>query len=184
MVYLAKHRLTAPQLRGGEMQRPDVELQQSAEYARILARRAEFERLTLQARQRKPLLIFGPEGVGKIRLLREFVQTQPLALYHADLLSARYVALAHGWSPQNTWSTKPSAEYINDEHHLLEGGCESSSGYQTIPADCGSHRWTIARCYQAHQGAWLLRKNADFSGSSLFAHGRYWRVATPICWQK
>jgi len=76
------------------MQRPDVELQQSAEYARILERRAESERLTLQARRRKPLLIFGPEGVGKTRLLQEFVQTQPLALYISQVCSAHDMLLS------------------------------------------------------------------------------------------
>jgi hypothetical protein len=63
------------------MQPPDVESERSEEYARIVERRAEFQRLTLQARRRKPLLIFGPEGVGKTRLLQEFARTQPLALY-------------------------------------------------------------------------------------------------------
>lgn len=60
------------------------------EYARIVERRAELERLSLQARQRKPLLVFGPEGVGKTRLLQEFVQKQPHALY-----------VPHGRSPRD-----------------------------------------------------------------------------------
>jgi hypothetical protein len=76
------------------MQRPDVEPEQSAEYARIVERRAELERLSLQARRRKPLLIFGPEGVGKTRLLEEFVQTQPLALYISQVRSPHEMLLS------------------------------------------------------------------------------------------
>jgi hypothetical protein len=50
-------------------------------YSRAVDRTAELERLLSRARERKPLLVFGPEGVGKTRLFHEFVRLQPLALY-------------------------------------------------------------------------------------------------------
>jgi GTPase SAR1 family protein len=76
------------------MQRPDVEPGLGEEYARIVERTVELERLMLQARQRKPLLIFGPEGVGKTRLLQEFVQKQPLALYVSKVQSPHDLMLS------------------------------------------------------------------------------------------
>jgi hypothetical protein len=58
-------------------------------------------RLQAQAHKRKSMLIFGPEGVGKTRLLQSFVKTQPFALYvnqtHAprDLMLALVGSLRH-----------------------------------------------------------------------------------------
>jgi hypothetical protein len=51
------------------------------DYLRFVERRVELTRLKNQALQRKSILVHGPEGVGKTRLLQEFVRTQPLALY-------------------------------------------------------------------------------------------------------
>jgi hypothetical protein len=42
---------------------------------------------------RKALLVFGPEGVGKSRLLRTFVDKQPLALYVEQMRSPREFVL-------------------------------------------------------------------------------------------
>jgi hypothetical protein len=38
---------------------------------------------------RKPMLVFGPAGVGKSRLLRTFVVSQPLSLYVAQMRAPR-----------------------------------------------------------------------------------------------
>lgn len=57
-------------------------------------RREEMARLHAQAEKRKSLLIFGPEAVGKTRLLRSFVKTQPLALFVPRVESPRQVLLA------------------------------------------------------------------------------------------
>jgi hypothetical protein len=51
------------------------------EYLNCVEREEEMGRLRNQAEIRKSLLLFGPEGVGKSRLLQAFVQCQPLALY-------------------------------------------------------------------------------------------------------
>jgi hypothetical protein len=40
------------------------------------------------------MLIFGPEGVGKTRLLQDFLRTQPLALYVGQMRSPRELMLA------------------------------------------------------------------------------------------
>ena len=59
------------------------------EYVSCVEREEELGRLRAQARARKSMLVFGPEGVGKSRLLRRFVQSQPLALYVAQMRSPR-----------------------------------------------------------------------------------------------
>jgi hypothetical protein len=56
-------------------------------------RREDMARLQAQAEKRKSLLIFGPEAVGKTRLLREFVKTQPLSLFVPRVESPREVLL-------------------------------------------------------------------------------------------
>jgi hypothetical protein len=64
------------------------------EYQICVEREEEMSRLRSQAKIRKPLLIFGPEGVGKSRLLRAFVESQPLALYVEQMQSPRQFLLA------------------------------------------------------------------------------------------
>jgi hypothetical protein len=59
------------------------------EYLNCVERAEELERLRCQAKTQKSLLVFGPEGVGKSRLLRAFVESQPLALYVAQMSSPR-----------------------------------------------------------------------------------------------
>jgi len=66
----------------------------SLEYAACVEREEELERLQSQAKARKSLLVFGPTGVGKSRLLQTFVAQQPLALYVPHSRSPR--ELLHG----------------------------------------------------------------------------------------
>lgn len=63
------------------------------EYLKSVEREEELDRLRDQARMRKSLLVFGPEGVGKSRLLRTFVEKQPLALYVEQMRSPREFVL-------------------------------------------------------------------------------------------
>jgi ABC-type cobalamin/Fe3+-siderophores transport system ATPase subunit len=58
-------------------------------YAAIVERTEELARLQAQAQRRKSMLIFGPEAVGKTRLLRTFVETQSLTLFAAEVRSRR-----------------------------------------------------------------------------------------------
>jgi hypothetical protein len=58
-----------------------VQPEPTQEYLSCVEREEELGRLRNQAKIRKSLLVFGPEGVGKSRLLRAFVGSQPLALY-------------------------------------------------------------------------------------------------------
>ncbi len=51
------------------------------EYVAVIARSEELARLEAQVRKRKSMLVFGPEGVGKTRLLQTFAKTQPYSLY-------------------------------------------------------------------------------------------------------
>jgi len=64
------------------------------EYLICVEREEELGRLRSQAKIRKPLLVFGPGGVGKSRLLRTFVESQPLALYVEKMQSPRQFLLA------------------------------------------------------------------------------------------
>ena len=56
-------------------------------------RTEEMSRLQSQAEKRKSILIFGPEAIGKTRLLRAFVKTQPLALFVPRVESPREMLL-------------------------------------------------------------------------------------------
>ncbi len=66
-----------------------VQQEPTREYVICVEREEEMIRLQTQAKIRKSLLVFGPEGVGKSRLLRSFVEDQPLALYIAQVRSPR-----------------------------------------------------------------------------------------------
>jgi hypothetical protein len=63
------------------------------QYLAAVERSEELARLQTQAQRRKSMLIFGPEAVGKTRLLRSFVQTQSLALLAAQVQSPREMLL-------------------------------------------------------------------------------------------
>ena len=66
----------------------------TVEYLNCVEREEELGRLRNQARIRKSLLVFGPAGVGKSRLLRAFVENQTLAFYVGQMRSPREFALA------------------------------------------------------------------------------------------
>jgi hypothetical protein len=66
----------------------------TAQYLAAVERNEEMARLRAQAQRRKSMLVFGPEAVGKTRLLENFVQTQPLALYVSHVQSPRELVLA------------------------------------------------------------------------------------------
>lgn len=66
----------------------------TSEYLSRVEREEELTWLRNQVKVRKSLLVFGPEGVGKSRLLRSFVDLQPLALYVAQIRSPRELLLA------------------------------------------------------------------------------------------
>lgn len=66
----------------------------SQQYLAVVARTEELARLQAQAQKRKSLLVFGPESIGKTRLLRSFVEREPLALYVAQVQSPRGLLLS------------------------------------------------------------------------------------------
>lgn len=63
------------------MHRFNIGVELTGEYIKAVERTGELERLITRARERKHLLVFGPEGVGKTRLLQEFARVESLALY-------------------------------------------------------------------------------------------------------
>ncbi|MGA8939327.1 MAG: NB-ARC domain-containing protein [Acidobacteriaceae bacterium] len=54
----------------------------------------ELARLRARSQKRKSMLVFGPEGVGKTKLLQQFVKTEPLALYVSQTGSPRELMLS------------------------------------------------------------------------------------------
>ena len=64
----------------------------TVEYLSCVEREEELGKLLNQARIRKSLLVYGPEGVGKSRLLRSFVKNQTHALYVGQMRSPREFA--------------------------------------------------------------------------------------------
>jgi hypothetical protein len=76
------------------MQRTNTGVELNEEYVKAVERTVELERLISRARERKPLLVFGPEGVGKTRLLQEFAGIQPLALYVSQVKSPHALLLS------------------------------------------------------------------------------------------
>ena len=65
----------------------------ASQYLATVDRVEEMARLQDQARRRKSMLVFGPEGVGKTRLLQSFLQSQPFALYVGQPHSPREMML-------------------------------------------------------------------------------------------
>jgi len=61
----------------------------TSEYLSCIERDEELGQLRKQAEARKSMLVFGPEGVGKSRLLQIFVGNHPSALYIPRMRSPR-----------------------------------------------------------------------------------------------
>jgi hypothetical protein len=76
------------------MAAPALQQAPSPQYLAAVERVEEMARLQAQAPRRKSMLIFGPQTVGKTRLLEGFVKTQPLALYVSHLQSPRDLVFA------------------------------------------------------------------------------------------
>jgi len=65
----------------------------SSQYEAVVERLDELSRLCSQAQRRKSMLVFGPEGVGKTRLLHQFVAVQPRAVYMNQIATPRELLL-------------------------------------------------------------------------------------------
>ncbi|MGB8478524.1 MAG: ATP-binding protein [Acidobacteriaceae bacterium] len=76
------------------MHGPALDSTPNAQYIAAVERTEEMTRLLAQAHRRKSMLLFGPEGVGKTRLLQRFVKLQPLALYVDQTHAPRDLMLA------------------------------------------------------------------------------------------
>lgn len=64
------------------------------QYISVVERSEELGRLRTQASRRKSMLVFGPEGSGKTRLLHQFVGSEPHAIYVKQVLSPREFLLS------------------------------------------------------------------------------------------
>jgi hypothetical protein len=62
-------------------------------YLTAVERTEEMKCLQDQARRRKSMLIFGPEGVGKTRLLKRFAKAEPVAIYVKEPTTPRVLML-------------------------------------------------------------------------------------------
>lgn len=65
-----------------------------AQYLAAVERTEALARLRAQVQKRKSMLVFGPEGVGKTRLLLAFVQDHPFTLYVPHIRSPRDLMMA------------------------------------------------------------------------------------------
>jgi hypothetical protein len=90
---------------------PSVHVQHDSahEYFDAVERTEELGRLREQARMRKSILVFGPEGVGKSRLLRTFCASEQLALFVCNSRSPRefLVQLLEAMRPMSKGGTIP-----------------------------------------------------------------------------
>jgi hypothetical protein len=66
-----------------------VQHKPTIEYLKCVGREEELSLLRKQANIRKSMLVFGPESVGKTRLVQAFVEGQPLALYISQIRTPR-----------------------------------------------------------------------------------------------
>lgn len=66
----------------------------TSHYLAAVDRLEELSRLQDRVQEKKSLLVFGPEGVGKTRLLRAFAAATPLALYVGQPSSPRDLLIA------------------------------------------------------------------------------------------
>jgi hypothetical protein len=90
-----RKRASIPKRKGSApMPTSSAQHDQAAEYASCVGREEELGRLRNQAKTRKSLLVFGPPGVGKSRLLQSFVEMEPLALYVPQMRSPREFLLS------------------------------------------------------------------------------------------
>jgi len=64
------------------------------QYTSVVERAEELARLHTQANRRKSMLVFGPEGVGKTRLLSKFLEAEPFAIYVKQVASPRELLLS------------------------------------------------------------------------------------------
>ncbi len=71
-----------------------IRLQDTSPYTAAVDRTEELIRLRAQTEKRKSMLVFGPEGVGKSRLLQQFVKMEPMALYVSQTGSPRELMLS------------------------------------------------------------------------------------------
>lgn len=106
-----------------------------AQYQAVVERQDELARLKARAQQKKSMLLFGPEGVGKTRLLRAFAANEPLALYvgkpnspHELLMAAleamtrsgrRGLSLPANYKSLRSTSLKGIVLRLLDEHPFL-----------------------------------------------------------------
>jgi len=90
---------------------PSVHVQHDPahEYFDAVGRTEELGRLREQSRMRKSILIYGPEGVGKSRLLRTFCASERLALFVSNSRSPRefLVELLEAMRPTSKGGTIP-----------------------------------------------------------------------------
>lgn len=76
------------------MSLPSLQRESTHEYMDcIIEREEEMGRIRNQVKLRKSLLVFGPEGVGKSRLLQAFIAREPLALYASHIRSPHELIL-------------------------------------------------------------------------------------------
>jgi len=105
------------------------------QYIAVVERTDELARLRARVERRKSMLVFGPEAVGKTRLLRALLPTQPLALFVTQVRSPHQllselveqlrrvatsgIALPEDGAPMGTGSLKGIVQRALEQHPFL-----------------------------------------------------------------
>lgn len=153
------------------------------EYVSCVEREEEMIRLRTQVTARKSILVFGPEGVGKSRLLRGFVEGRPQALYvaqthspHAFLVSL-LIAMRSVVNPEVTPDNPTTLSTVSLKG-IVRRFLENHSFLLVLDQLNGP-----SSCHGPNQGPTSLRTHASGLRFQVTAHGGHRRAATPLCRQ-
>ncbi len=167
------------------MQRFNTGVELNEEYIKAVERTVELERLITRARERKHLLVFGPEGVGKTRLLQEFARIEPLALYVPQSKSPHDLLLSLVDTLRaKLGRTQPSFQYRVHEHRRAEGNGRQGIECEAVPARRRSCAIAVSRGGEDRQGTRILRSHPDLPRRALIPHGGCRGFASPFLRQK
>ena len=124
-------------------------------------RREQMTILRERAKNRGSLLVFGPEGVGKTRLLRDFVANQPNALYVARADSPRELLVSLIESLQERSALAKSTSLAGLSSSSLKGIVHRATKYRTLSHGGRSRERTLEADDRDYQGCELLWQDSS-----------------------
>lgn len=149
-----------------------------APYLAAVDRTEELTKLRAQAQKRKSMLVFGPQGVGKTRLLLAFVQDQPFALYVPQTRTPRDLMMS--LTPSGQAGTPPAREHRLAQHPIAQRHRAAGPGSVSMHARARSPGRTVSRRDGHHQGVQRLWTQAHLFCRTHSAHGRHRRPPADV----